>query len=87
MGWPFRVLFALMIIELAVLSLAIVGWLLVELVHWYRKTRNDERGRVGVGERGLLSAPRSVRSTTRDAYATPLAQVYDRARRVLSLPS
>jgi hypothetical protein len=87
MSWPFRVLFALMIIELAVLSFAIAGWLLFELVHWYRKTRKDERGRVGVGERGSVSAPKSVHSTIRVAYATPLAQVYDGVRRVLSLPS
>jgi hypothetical protein len=44
MDWPFRVLFALLIMELGLLSLALGVWILMEIVHWARKrpSQNDD---------------------------------------------
>jgi len=60
MGWPFKVLFALMIFELAVLSLAMGIWILTEFVHWARKRpsqNDDERKYERNRERGQVSVP------------------------------
>jgi hypothetical protein len=60
MGWSFKILFALMIFELAVLSLAMGIWILTEFVRWARKRpsqKNDEREYGRNRERGQVSAP------------------------------
>jgi hypothetical protein len=60
MGWSFKVLFALMVFELAVLSLAMGIWILTEFVRWAGKRSNqndDERKYERNRERGHVSAP------------------------------